>query len=542
MRLSEIHSGAVVRCANLKAQHNPLLQSWVKKMNNSFAVILYPPLKRDRVRVRLQWIGDPAVCIGIKAKYLFPVSKIIIHGGPFNRIIEEQDIGWTWKDVRYLWKKWANDPTNTVRFGGYHRLRYDLETRKNILSEIFKDRIINEGQQHYFHYLAVWPRDYLFDDWVNEAFAENSEFTRNVIRHCVQFIYHDHDTLAVKALLNMPYIDADVMRVQNNLRELTNLGYPRYDRLHPRLIFHHFASELVLQEQVDTLWDNLQDDAQSIILMQSLSGINGHANYWKPNDTQNFNVIYPEQTMLEYALLRAKELLNVTKTFVQRPHDVQAIEAVNGGKVKWKERMAAVFAFTRPDIIVAAANTMRSRVKSKMQRTVGVIPTVAYKVWSIMGSKERGDRWNISCQNTITLYESVKAVVGNELKLKIPSDRRDIKPYFQFWTEFAKCIRAEIMKRHWTTALTPLSSKSLEIIAIHRKYDESFLLETLLYWKSLDLTMEPTYDLNVILVEGPEEYSSFSKEHDRIQFANLSRAMGCSELIDQDLVTWIYRK
>ena len=105
----------------------------------------------------------------------------------------------------------------------------------------------------------------LFDDWENETFAEDSELTRNLMKHCVQFIYHDHKTPAVKALDTFSYVDEDVIRIQQNV--IAHSEHPRYDQLHPRLTFHYFKSESDLLRRGDKLGKDLlnEEDQRKMI-------------------------------------------------------------------------------------------------------------------------------------------------------------------------------------------------------------------------------------------------------------------------------------
>ena len=535
-------------CMNLKHQKDPFLQSLAEKVNNSFAVVMCPAFKCDRVRVRLQWIGNSSICIGIKAKYLFPAQKIIIHGTPdtkflvppsMNDAIPKEDIGWS-NPFRYLLQKWEDDPTNTAKFDWDDGALYDQpNARKKLLRDV-----IHEDDPMFCHFFTHWIRTSVecqrFDDWVNEMFAEDLEFHRDLMRYSIRFIYHDHSTPAVKALRKMQYIEDDVVKIQNNLKGITDLGYPRYDRLHPRLIFHYFKNEDFLLDHRNKLWRKLLDNPHSIILIHSLCTTTYHRNYWKANNTQNsdgFNVIFPGQMSQDVALLQAQRLRDVAESLSKRPGEIPK----NDVKAVFQESVMRVLLIARQEIIVSAATLLRSTVKSKMQKTVGLIPIVAQKVWVLLGEIEDGESMRGSNQKLTTLMQSVTAMVGNELKLKIPNEKMDSRHYFQFWFDFATCVMSELMQQHWKRVLRPelngisarLSGQSID----------RMLFETILYWKSIDLRFDPSYNVHVIALSGLRNTQfNGSEEQERVHFESLAVAMGCSELIHEELVRWNYHE
>ena len=69
-------------------------------------VIMYQPFNEDGRRARLQWLGDPAICAGVKLKYLKLQSSIIVH--TFEEPVDDDH----WKP--FLWKKLIADPMQHV--------------------------------------------------------------------------------------------------------------------------------------------------------------------------------------------------------------------------------------------------------------------------------------------------------------------------------------------------------------------------------------------------------------------------------------------
>ena len=520
MRVSEIHGSALVCCMNLKRQKDPFLQSLVDKFNNSFAVIMYPPFKRDGVRVRLRWIFDHSVLVGIKAKYLLPVPKIIFHTTPYIQLRNPAVAN----SFEYLVAKWKDDPINVAARGTFDT-GDPPEVRERILNTI---REMQLRKHQYCH--CWWGENKLnmsshFHFWINETFAEDSKITRILMKHCVRRIHHDHSTVVTKILRKMRYIEGDVERVQNGFKQFTDIGYPRYDRLHPRLIFHYFQSEQVLLNRGDKLLNKLLYDSHSIILVMALCVTTYYPHFWKLNHTLNhdeFNLIFPGQRSRHAAILQARLLRDVV---------------VGSGCTKsiLQDCVTRLFIGARPETIAAAANALRSRVKSKMQKMIALIPNVARKVWSIMAQRERENNLTTSNQKLVTMMASVRIMVGNELKLKIPTDRTESKQYFQFWVDFAKCVADQIKEHQWANVVGP------ELDEMHRKLPgqkiDGPLLETLLYWKAIDLRLDPSYDVHVIGLAG---LRNNSEEQKRTECDILSYAIGCAELVDENLIEWIY--
>ena len=558
IRATEIHSNAVVHCSDLKRQKDPILQSLVDKFNNSFALILNPPFKRDGVRVRLQWIGNASVRVGIKAKYLFPAPKIIFHVTPHEEflipaliedVIPTEEIGWS-HPFRYLEAKWKEDPINLATYGSFDVLGDPQKIRKEILNVL---RVMEHTEHLYSHLLVHFPGDQFnyerFDDWVNMMFADDPELTQNLMKHCVQCIYHDHDTPAINILKKMPYIDYDVRRIQENMKDLINDEYPRYDRLHPRLTFHYFKNVDALVARGSKLWDGLLYDSRSINLIQAFAATPATSYFWKLNhfnqsinslsDLGEFNIIFPLQMSKDLAVYQFREFENV-----------QFPSGTAEAKTKLLEHVTAILLFTRPEITFAAANALRSRVKPKMQKTIGRITKVVKEIWDTMVQADCLSVGNVtaSTEQFRALFKSVTLMVESELKLKIPNDRKERTQYMRFWKDFAKYVEAELMQNDWSKVL-PLELREIgNKLKQHSSRDiegiHSMHFETILYWKCIDLLLDPSYDVHVIALDK-QKNSMFDgndglKLHKKIEFDNLVNALGCSELIYQNLVRWRY--
>ena len=77
---SQVFSGDVVWCQNLRNQRDPDLQRRALAMNNSFGEIMVPPWDDDQRRVRLRcMVSNPTVCAAVKPRYLRSVPKIFVH-------------------------------------------------------------------------------------------------------------------------------------------------------------------------------------------------------------------------------------------------------------------------------------------------------------------------------------------------------------------------------------------------------------------------------------------------------------------------------
>ena len=77
-----IKHGDILLIYDLKTQQNESLQHIAKCMNDSFGIVMNPPvrMRKNRKEVRLEWIGDRSIKAGIKLKYVnkaFP--NIYIH-------------------------------------------------------------------------------------------------------------------------------------------------------------------------------------------------------------------------------------------------------------------------------------------------------------------------------------------------------------------------------------------------------------------------------------------------------------------------------
>ena len=553
MTATEIHSNAVVRCADLKRQKDPILQSLVDKFNNSFALILTPPFKRDGIRVRLQWIGNASVRVGIKAKYLFPAPKIIFHVTPHEEflipaliedVIPTEEIGWS-HPFRYLEAKWKEDPINLATYGSFDVLGDPQKIRKEILNVL---RVMEHTEHLYSHLLVHYPGDQFnydeFDDWVNKMFGGDPELTQNLMKHCVQCIYHDHNTPVINVLKEMKYIDHDVRRIQDNLIGFAHSEHPRYDRLHPRLTFHYFKTKEVLLARGSKLWDNLLGDSHCINLIQALAASPATCCFWRRHhfnqsinslsDLSGFNIIFPGKVSSDSALIHSQAM---------RDMDVPTCNVQ--AKSKLLNHWATALMYTRPNITFAAADALRSRVKPKMQKTIGRITKVVHDIWNMMALADVLSVGNVTASNEQYrgLLVSVKLMLENELKFKIPNDRKERKQYIQFWKEFAECIEVEVRQQDHSTVLQLEFRKIGEKLQQHSPSDwpqiDRMLFETLSYWKCIDLRFDPSYDVHVIALDT-QRNTKFSREQERGDFDKLVYAMGCPELIDQGLVRWKY--
>ena len=547
MKLSDVHSGAIVRCMNLKPQGDPLKQSLVEKVNNSFAVVMCPPFNRDKVRVRLHWIGDPSVRVGIKAKYLSSVPKIIIHGTPHEEFLipapmvdvkSKEDMDWS-NPFRYLNAKWKGDPTNYAKYGESDLSQDDASfARQKILRIVNLNDIGRDLYLHLFTYWSQYPNNdqtmgRLFDDWVNETFAEDSEFTRNLMKHCVQFIYHDHSTPAVKALRTFTYVEDDVMRIQQNV--VAHSEHPRYDELHPRLTIHYFKSESDLLRRGDKLWKDLLDDPHCIVLVQTLAAMA----YAHAEHLHEFNVIFPQQLSREAEILQVRNLKKYIESIVQRPPGSPGTERITIKK-ELEAYLAWIFVSVRPEVTESASNVLRTRVKSKMRKTIALIPKVAHNVWEMVKEAESGDSLSTTNQKLVSVFMLVKELVGKEMKLKIPDERTESKQYFQLWIEFAKCMEAELHVNHIWTILPPPEYEKIQTRLSGKGFCRMHF-ETILYWKAIDLRLDPNCEVHVIVTADlRNERFNKSEEQERLQFDDLCHAMGCSELVDERLISWNY--
>ena len=556
MRAIEIHSNAVVRCAGLKRQKDPILQTLADKFNNSFALILTPPFKRDEVRVRLQWIGNASARVGIKAKYLFPAPKIIFHVTLHEEfllqfvipdVIPKEDVGWS-NPFRYLDAKWNQDPINIVTYVPFIVFADPQKIRKKILDVL---RVMDHTEHLYSHFLVHFPRDQFkydrFGDWVNKMFADDPELTQNLMKHCLQCIYHDHNTPAIKVLKKMPYIDLDVRRVQENLRGLTNGECPRYDRLHPRLIFHYFKNMDVLLARGSKLWNDLLYEPRSITLIQALAATPAACYFWKLNhfnqsinrlsDLGEINIIFPLRMSQNLALFQCREFKKM-----------QFPSGTAEAKTKLLEHLTAILLYTRPEITFAAANALRSRVKPKMQKTIGRITKVANDIWNMMARTNCLSVGNLTVSNGRrfeVLLKSVMPMVETELKMKVPNDRNERNQYMRFWKDFAIFVQVELMQNAWEEVV-PLELKEIrDKFEQHSSSDslDGMHFETILYWKCIDLRLDPSYDVHVIALDSQRnpifDGTESLKLQKRMEFYRLLQAMGCPELIDHKLL-WRY--
>ena len=556
MRVSQVHRGAIVHCENLKSQKNPLLQSLVDKFNNSFALILDPPFKRDRVRVRLQWMGNASVRVGIKAKYLSPTPKIIFHvtpheefliPGPIEDVALQQDIGWS-NPFTYLDQKWEEDPINIATYGAFNVYGNPQEIRKEILNVI---RVMGITETLYSHLFVIMSADEMsgnkfdrtrFDDWVNKMFADDPKVTQNLMKHSVQCIYHDHNTPAIKLLKEMEYIDNDIRRIQDNLREVAHSEYPRYDRLHPRLTFHYFKNIDVVLNRGSKLWDNLLSDSHCINLIQALAMSPATCYFWRKHhfnqsinslsDLNGFNIIFPGKITSDNALLHSQAM-----------RDMKVPSCNLQAKAKLLTHWTTSLMYTRPKITFAAADALRQKVKPKMQKMIGRITKVVRDIWNMMAQADVVSVGNVTASDEQfgELLVTATMMVENELKFKIPNDRKERKQYIQFWKEFARCIEVEVIKKDHSKGL----EWELKEIGKQLKQRSSrdcidrMLFESILYWKCIDLRLDPSYDVHVIALDR-QRNTMFSREQERVEFDELAHAMGCPELIDQGLVRWKY--
>ena len=559
MRESEIYSSALVCCMNLKRQKDPILQSLVDKFNDSLALILTPPFDRDGFRVRLQLIGNASVGVGIKAKYLSPAPKIIFHVTPHEDFLDEflipdevpkEDIGWS-NPFRYLDAKWKEDPTNRVTYVAFNVFADPQKIRKRILTLL---REMEHTKHLYSHLWVHFPGDQFnydrFGDWVNKMFADDPELFQNLMKHCVQCIYHDHNTPIINALKKMPYIDYDVRRIQENMKDLINDEYPRYDRLHPRLTFHYFKNKDALLARGSKLWDDLLYEPRSITLVHAVAATPATSYFWKLNhfnqsinrisDLGEFNIIFPLQMSKDIALSQCQEFENI-----------QFPSGTTEAKTKLLEHLTAILLYTRPEITFAAANALRSTVKPKMQKTIGRIIKVVNDIWDMMARTNCLSVGNLTASNERfqVLLKSVMLMVETELKIKVPNDRKERNQYMRFWKDFAKLVEVESMQNAWEKVVP------LELMEIGDKLEQHsprdsldgmsvMYFETILYWKCIDLRLDPSYDVHVITLDSQRnpmfDGSEGLKLQKRIEFYNLLQAVGCSELIDHKLLRWRY--
>ena len=111
---SSIRHGDILAIYNLKTQQNGLLQNIAECMNESFGFVMNPSsrTRRNRVEVRLQWVGNKSIRAGIKIKYLGKAFPSIYIHRLFVGFDFKQD--WEYIDVIYQRIINQNDGCNII--------------------------------------------------------------------------------------------------------------------------------------------------------------------------------------------------------------------------------------------------------------------------------------------------------------------------------------------------------------------------------------------------------------------------------------------
>ena len=110
--LNNITAGLIVKCQNLPVgkQKNGTIRNRAMKLNNSYGIVMDQTTqlnKNNETEVRLKWIGDETVKLGIKSKYLSIPYKYVIH-----QYVQNDPNTITM--VKVLHNQLISDPTNYV--------------------------------------------------------------------------------------------------------------------------------------------------------------------------------------------------------------------------------------------------------------------------------------------------------------------------------------------------------------------------------------------------------------------------------------------